>query len=209
MASFEPGDVITITKPSDDWTNDDIEWEDNFSRFTGSTQLVANVDDDSTLQIKDGSGNWFHFDWCTKIGHHYIPFASGTKARYVGPTGSPYWTPGNIYEVKSPADNDGDVKLWTEDKSNWHYCKATKLEEIIGENNMSNTSSNPVKALFEVDLDADTKTLRQFDFENSDGTRTQRAVDAMLNAMWKQQRASFAKQLRDLEAAEDAKTEAE
>jgi hypothetical protein len=84
--------------------------------------------------------------------------------------------------------------------------ESLRLIKDVKENNMI---SNPVKALYESDLDEDTKTLRKFDFENSDGTRTPRATDAMLNAMWKQQRASFAKQLRDLEAAEDAKTEAE
>jgi hypothetical protein len=62
--------------------------------------------------------------------------------------------------------------------------------------------SNPVTALMDMDLDADTKILRKYGFEDNAGYMDSRGRDALLNHLWKEHRVEFAQQLRKLEEAD-------
>lgn len=64
-----------------------------------------------------------------------------------------------------------------------------------------NTIDNPVVALRNKDLDADTKILRKYELEDASGRRLSYADEAIMDKLWKDQRAEFAAELRALEDA--------
>lgn len=64
-----------------------------------------------------------------------------------------------------------------------------------------NTIDNPVVALRNKDLDADTKILRKYELEDGSGRRLSYANEAIMDKLWKDQRAEFAAELRALEDA--------
>lgn len=102
----------------------------------------------------------------------------------------------NIIEiVKDPLYDDYSGS--TEFIINPKYFKLTE-----GESDMATHITNAVQQLRDKELDADTKILRKYEFEDSRGQLDQDGRTALMDLLYKQHRATFAQQLRDLEEAE-------
>lgn len=86
-----------------------------------------------------------------------------------------------------------------------HNLKANHFEVINSKgNNMSNVTTNPLQALKEKGLDADTRLLRELGFEEADGTPKSNAIQEMQRRQWTSERTAVAKDLRTAMAAEKA-----
>lgn len=124
------------------------------------------------------------------------------------------WTLGKEFTVKTTSKScsiGSEQLLWPTDNGSGVYSAHVtlvssnddKLNNQEGDINMSEVSSNPVKAIMENELDADTRLLRQIGFENTDGTVASSGVTAVVQSLYAERRADFAAKYRKALATEE------
>jgi hypothetical protein len=99
----------------------------------------------------------------------------------------------NDYQYKIEFALDG------EDGDNWEWIK---YEQLTKENEPMAVENNPLKALKELALDADTRLLRETGLENEDGTPTSNGIVELNRRAWLATRTAVADDLRKALAAE-------
>lgn len=72
-----------------------------------------------------------------------------------------------------------------------------------GNNAMSEVTNDPVKAIMETELDADTRLLRQIGFEDNSGKVADNGRNAVLQSLYAERRADFATKYRKALATEE------
>lgn len=90
----------------------------------------------------------------------------------------------------------------TEDICEWY--NDAQLQLVNKENEMSDVQSDPNKALRELNLDADTRLLRDMDFESNEGSPSEKARVEMHRRIWADMRAEVATDLRTAITNEEA-----
>lgn len=130
-------------------------------------------------------------------------FSTGDRVRYIGD--SPLLDHGAHGTVDQDESSCPWV-IWDNPKAGtdqrWFADKA-ELELLTKEHNMSDTTTK----LFNQDLDADTAILRDKGLELATGARSTDGTEALLDQLWKDNRAGFAKRLRDLDGVTTATSE--
>jgi hypothetical protein len=103
-------------------------------------------------------------------------------------------------------DEDGDRVV--ENSEEFRECQLLLLQHNFkGDTKMSDVSSNPLKALTELDLDSDSRLLRELGFENDKGEVTSTGVSEMNRRAWATVRTEVANDLRKAIANEKADKE--
>lgn len=88
---------------------------------------------------------------------------------------------------------------------NTNTCNVRNIQLISkGETTMSEVTNDPVTAILESELDADTRLLRQIGFEDEQGKVTDTGKKAILNSIYRERRADFANKYRQALATEEA-----
>lgn len=221
VAYYSIGDEVRIT-------GTDIDGDENTATPTGSVGKITDVTDEDTDGdlTEDGhyyeiNANWFYG---TKSLEPVTSSAQAPTQRKIevgdwvrcvvnpqcdSPRGAG-WEPDLEFKVTriTPVVTGRDI-LWGNIKN--EYGVFHEFVELVnkssnnneGDNNMSEVSSNPVKAILENELDSDTRLLRQIGFEEKDGTVAGNGRDAVIQSIYSERRADFAAKYRKALATEE------
>ncbi len=125
---------------------------------------------------------------------------------------NPIGTVGTITDICRDEDNDNHNVIdhcSYEVNNNYFYGQGSlELANNKEDNNMSTVSNDPIKALRELNLDADTRLLRELGFEDEQGNPCSRATIEMARRQWVAVRAEIAADLRTAMANEQSDKEA-
>lgn len=115
-------------------------------------------------------------------------------------SGGAGWERDKVFTVGSISDCNGHSLLWPKDGGSGVYADFVVVTDSVSETNkeneMSDVQDDPNKALRELDLDADTRLLRDMGFENSNGSPQENARTEMFRRIWQDMRAAVATDLR-------------
>lgn len=129
-------------------------------------------------------------------------FYVGQKVVY---TGTGCATAGHDEVVTVRELSGTSVYFTTEAGNNCSHHKAMfKLSNNQGDNTMSQVKNDPVKAVMEAELDADTRLLREYGFEETTGVVAENGKKAIMQQLWSERRAAIATKFRQALATEEA-----
>jgi hypothetical protein len=205
MAAYSVGDWVQIIGP-------DVDGDTNSRMPTGHIGQVTDVynyDNDSHAGVNDGHS--YEIDHGYAYGAARLMrtdkphrLAVGDRVRLMTiqdcSSGGKF---GTVTEV------NGENITFTDEDGRTDNSHCTKEFVIVRTqatqgDNMSEVTSNPVKAIMENELDPDTRLLRQIGFENNDGTVADYGRAAVIQSLYAERRADFAAKYRKALATEES-----
>jgi hypothetical protein len=211
MAAYEKGDRVRITRLTDTSCHGyDIGDICEVERYGGGSDVILRrikperTDYTQIVPVKDCETIGTHEQRPFKVGDHLV----GLECPYSITCEGTHWV---VSDSREEACDDETIRVIhdtdypDETKQVGHtYWVNPKYFELTTSKEIKPMAdiTNPVTALKNAHLDDTTKILRKYGFEDSCGDMDSRGRDALMNQLWKERRAEFAEQLRELEDAD-------